>query len=75
MLFSFSLLQNIEQSSHVSRLPVLYGVPSYSGSFLVIRFRYTNVYMSFLDWNVFLVFPLAGSLSFSASVRGGCFLP
>ena len=74
MLFPFSLFQNIEQSSHVSRLPVLYGVPSYSGSF-VIRFRYTNVYMSFLDWNVFLVFPPAGSLSFSASVRGGCFLP
>ena len=75
MLFPFSLLQNTEHSSHVSRLPVLYGVLSYSGSFLVIHFRYTNVYMSFPDWNVFVVFPQAGFLSFSASISGGCFLP
>ena len=73
MLFPFSLLQNIEQSSHVIRLPMLYRVPSYSGYFLVTHFRYTNVYMSFLDWNVFVMFPPAGFLSFSAS--GGCVLP
>lgn len=54
---------------------MLYRVLFYSGSFLVIRFRYTNAYKSFLDWNVFVMFPLAGFLSFSASVRGGCFLP